>query len=122
MASAPVAFVLALSIGGLDLCGVTEDELGELNGRGGGPDGPLEVCLGEEGEASDVIEMGVGDEDGVGDTVAEPSEVAVEFIGAAAALEKAAVDEEPGGIVLKQVAGACDFASGGAERGDGEHT
>lgn len=121
MASATVAFVLAFGIGGLDSGGVAEDEAGEFDGGGGGQDGAVKVCLGEEGEASDVVEVGVGDEDCVWDALAEPCEVAVEFIGAAAPLEEAAVDEKSGVVVFEEVARAGDFATGGAERGDGEH-
>ena len=121
VAAASVTFVLAFGVGGLGSGGVAEDEAGEFDGGGGGPDGAVEVGLREEGESSDVIEVCVGDEDGVGRAVAEPSEITVEFIGAAAALEKAAVNEEAGGVVLEEVAGARNFASGSAEWGDGKH-
>ena len=121
MAAASVAFVLAFGVGGLDSGGVAEDEAGEFDGGWGGPDGAAEVGLSEERESSDVIEVGVGDEDGVGRSVAQPGEIAIQFIGTAAALEKATVDEEAGGVVLEEVAGAGDFASGGAEWCDGEH-
>ncbi len=105
----------------MDLCSVAEDELGKLDGGGGGPDGALEIGLGEEGEAADVVEVSVGDEDGVWEAVTEPCKVAVQFIRPTAALEKSAIDEESRVVVLEKVAGAGDFASSGAERGDGKH-
>lgn len=116
-----VPFVLTFGIAGLHSGGIAKDECGELDGGRGGEDGALEVGLREQGKSADVVEVCVGDDDGVWDSVREPSHVAVEFICAGATLEEAAIHEEASGRMLHEVTGAGDFSACGAERGDGQH-
>jgi len=78
----------------VELARVEEDEAGQLDRPGGGVDGASVAVLDEEREEAAMVEMGVGQQDGVEllRVVRERDPVADRFVGAA--LEHPAVDED----------------------------
>ena len=111
----PVGFFL------LEVGGVLEEDVGELGGGVGGVDGTLEAVLDEAGEVADVVDVGVGEDDGVDggglDGEGVPVLEAV-FLGA---LEEAAIDEDAAAAGFEEVAGAGDGAGGAEEAEGGGH-
>ncbi|MFM1943426.1 MAG: hypothetical protein RI897_2408 [Verrucomicrobiota bacterium] len=80
----------------LEAGGVGEDEFCEFEGGIGGEDFACEATFDEEGEAAGVVEVRVGDEDGVEPFGVAGSGEAVEGFGFFAALIEAGIDEDSG--------------------------
>lgn len=92
----------------LDLCGVEHDDAGDVGGGGGAVDGAVVAAAGEHGESAAVVEVAVGEDDGV-EFVEIGGEFGVEQSGLfAAALEHAEVEKDPPPGGFDEVAGACD--------------
>lgn len=81
----------------LDLGGVAEEDGGQFGGGTRAPDRPAEAGTRQQGQSPDVVEMGMGEDDGV-----EPSRLeagrqsAVAALGERGALVQAEVDEDAG--------------------------
>ncbi len=60
-----VATSLVLGVFLLDVAGVLEEDLGGFDGGGGGVDATSETVADEPRQIAGVIEMGVGEEDGI---------------------------------------------------------
>jgi hypothetical protein len=114
--SGPLAFAVeAFVVSGLYFGGVEQDQSREVDGGGCGENRALVAVLGEQGEAACVIEVSVGEDNGVEAGDVEGGWEVVTFFGHGDALEHAEVDEDIGSRGLQKVGGAGDFAAGAVE-------
>ena len=89
---------------GLELGRVEQHEPGELRGSGGADDGAAEALVDEQRQQAAVVEVGVGEDDGIEGLGVDPERHAVAHRLVAAALEHAAVDEDAGLARVHEVA------------------
>lgn len=102
----------------LEAGGVGEDEFCEFERGLGGEDFTGEATFDEEREAAGVVEVGVGDEDGVEPFWVAGRGEAVQGFGFFTALVEAGIDEDSGGGCFEEVSGSGHFPACGAECGD----
>ncbi len=112
---ADAASVEAFGILLLDMSGVEEDQFGEVGGGGGRVNGTAKAAAGEDGEASAVIEVGVGKDNGVEAFGIDGLDGAVLGVGGPSALEETEIHQDAGRAGFDEIGGACDFAGRAAE-------
>lgn len=111
-----VALVGTLGVHQLEGASVAEHDAHEVARGGGCVDGLAVAVLGQDGEASDVVDVGVGDDDRVEGFGGDWGQLAVAAIAVVVALVLAKVDEDAGAARFDEGAGTGDFARGAKER------
>jgi len=100
----------------LQMSGIGEHQLGDLRRRLGAQDLPGEPSPDEQGEPPCVIEVGVGEEDGVDLPRVEGERLPIEVLALTPSLEQAAVKKETESVDLDEVTRAGDRLRRAAER------
>ena len=99
----------------LEVGGIAQDDVGQCCGRRRAPDGAMEPLADQRGQVSDVVQMRVGDDDGVDGRGIDGERLAIALPELTPTLEHAAVDENPCSGGVDQVTAAGDGAGGTEE-------
>ena len=111
-----MAFFLVLGVFFLDVGRIEHDDGGDFGSGAGGVDFAVEAFLDQFGQPAAMVEVSVGEQDGV-DLARRDGELIPVAVLEGAFLEETAVDEEFEAVDLQEMAGTGDIL-GGAEEGD----